>query len=137
MFRSSNSVSGAELRSQANGLATGFMRAAEALGLGAMVSRIPDDRIFGPPNMALNFPNASRSYDERRDLVRFWGHDEALEVAFFVDVKALRALSPAMLNGEAGYLAAFDAALDRIHASARKVYSKSENDAYLLGESDF
>lgn len=87
--------------------------------------------------MALNFPNASRSYDERRGLVRFWGYDEALEVAFFVDVKALRVLCPAMVNSETGHLAAFDAALNRIHETARNVYSKGENDAYLLRESDF
>lgn len=97
---------------------------------------MPADQLFGRPIMALNFPNASRSYDERRDLVRFWGYDEALEIAFFVDVKALRTLNPSMMNDEAGYLTAFDAVLERIHASARKVYSKRDEDAYLIKESD-
>jgi hypothetical protein len=102
-----------------------------------MTFPIPAGQRFGRPIMALNFPNASRSYDERRDLVRFWGYDEALEIALFMDVKALRALNPTMMNDEAGYLTAFDAALERIHASARKVYTKRDEDAYLLRESDF
>lgn len=87
--------------------------------------------------MALNFPNGSRSYDERRDLVRFWGHDEALEIAFFVNACALRKLFPSLLVGESGYLEAFDAALEKIHASARMVYTREGKDAYLLVASDF
>jgi hypothetical protein len=31
--------------------------------------------------MALNFPNGSRSDDTRRNLVRFWGRERALEVS--------------------------------------------------------
>lgn len=87
--------------------------------------------------MSLNFPNESRSYDGRRDLVRFWGYDSALEVPFFVEVSALRKLSPQMKNVEAGYLEAFDVARNRIHQAARKVYSRARKGAYLLAATDF
>lgn len=87
--------------------------------------------------MTLNFPNRSRSYDEKRDLVYFWGHDSALEVSFFVDGSALYKLNPQTRRGEAGYLEAFDIARDRIHETARKKYSRARKDAYLLTATDF
>lgn len=87
--------------------------------------------------MTLNFPNGSRSYDERRRLIRFWGHDSALEISFFVEVAALYKLSPPTQDLEAGFLEAFDAARDRIHAAARRVYSRAGKDAYLLAAADF
>ena len=31
--------------------------------------------------MTLDFPNESRSYDAKRNLVRFWGYDSALEIS--------------------------------------------------------
>lgn len=87
--------------------------------------------------MTLNFPNGSRSYDARRNLIRFWGYDSALEISFFVEASALRRLNPQTSNAEAGYLEAFDAARDRIHETARKVYSQARKGAYLLAAADF
>ena len=87
--------------------------------------------------MTLNFPNGSRSYDARRNLIRFWGYDSALEISFFLEVSALRELNPQTSNVEAGYLEAFDAARDRIHETARKVYSRARKGAYLLAAADF
>ena len=87
--------------------------------------------------MTLNFPNGSRCYDARRNLVCFWGYDSALEISFFVEVSALCKLIPQMRNVEAGYLEAFDAARDRIHETARKVYSRARKGAYLLAAADF
>jgi hypothetical protein len=87
--------------------------------------------------MTLNFPNLSRSYDERRNLVRFWGYDRALEVPFFVEVSALCKLLPQTQNLEAGYLDAFDAAREQILEAARKVYAQTSRDAYLLAATDF
>src|SRR3546814_13680382 len=72
----------------------------------------------------LTFPNLSRSYDARRDLVRFWGYDSALEVAFFVETSALCKLRPETGKLEAAYLDAFDAAREQILAVAPKVYSQ-------------
>ncbi len=87
--------------------------------------------------MTLNFPNGNRSYDARRKLIRFWGYDSALEISFFMEVSALYKLNPQTRNVEAGYLEAFDAARDRIHETARKVYSRARKDAYLLAAADF
>ena len=87
--------------------------------------------------MTLNFPNESRSYDARRNLIRFWGYDSALEVAFLVDAGALLKLNPLASDLEAGYLEAFDAARKRIHETARKVYSRGRDSTYLLVAADF
>jgi len=87
--------------------------------------------------MALNFPNRSRSYDATKSLIRFWGYDSALEISFFVEVSALNKLNPQTKNVEAGYLEAFDAARDRIHEIARKVYSRNRKGAYVLAAVDF
>lgn len=87
----------------------------------------------------LNFPNACRSYDAKADHVRFWGYDRVMEVAFFLDAGALRMLNPKMPREAAGYLAGFDAALDRIHDVAQKVHARARKGTYshLLSASDF
>jgi hypothetical protein len=87
--------------------------------------------------MTLDFPNVSRSYDETRDLIRFWGYDSAMEVSFFVEVDALTKLDPRTRTLEAGYLETFDAVRDRIHQVARKAYSRARRSAYLLVAADF
>jgi len=87
--------------------------------------------------MTLNFPNESRSYDARGNLIRFWGYDSALEIPFFVEVGAFCEQNPETGHAEAGYLAAFDAALDRIHATARKAYTRGRRASYLLAAADF
>jgi hypothetical protein len=84
-----------------------------------------------------DFPNGSRSYDARRNLIRFWGHDSALEISFFVEVSALCKLNPRTSNAEADYLEAFDAARDRIHETDCTVYSRARKGAYLLAAADF
>ena len=38
--------------------------------------------------MTLNFPNPTRSYDEKRKAVRFVGHDGMFEVPFFIEAAA-------------------------------------------------
>ena len=55
------------------------------------------------------FPNHSRSYDQTRRAVRFWGHDSALEATFFVDEGALRRIQPDAYPDESGFLNAFEA----------------------------
>lgn len=87
--------------------------------------------------MTLAFPNLSRSYDARRELVRFWGYDSALEVPFFVEAGALCKLIPQTSNLEAGYLDAFDASRERILDVARKVYSQARDGPFLLTATDF
>jgi hypothetical protein len=39
--------------------------------------------------MSLRFPNASRSYDSGQRRVRFWAHDEALDIQFFRTIAVL------------------------------------------------
>jgi hypothetical protein len=87
--------------------------------------------------MALNFPNRSRSYDPSRRVVRFWGHDTAMEAAFFVSEEALKQVQPDMPFDEASILRAFDLNRDRICATAAKVYARGRRGSYDLVSSDF
>ena len=45
----------------------------------------------GEPIMTLNFPNPSRSFDEKRNAVGFVGYVGVFEIRFFVEADALRA----------------------------------------------
>ena len=42
----------------------------------------------------IDFPNHSRSYDQTRRAVRFWGHDSAIEASFYIDEAALKRIEP-------------------------------------------
>jgi hypothetical protein len=88
-------------------------------------------------NMSLNFPNSSRSYDETRHAVRFWGYDSAMEVSFFVTVDALSRLDVRPLNNEADALAAFDAHCERIRSAAGKAFAGPKKGSYELGIGSF
>lgn len=87
--------------------------------------------------MPLNFPNRSRSYDERGRRVRFWGYDGAFEISFFVEQRAFARISPDAKLDEAGFLGAFDRYRDRILQVAAKVYAGRRKEAYTLLASDF
>jgi Protein of unknown function (DUF1488) len=58
--------------------------------------------------MALNFPNRSRTYDQRGSRVQFWGHDGAFEICFFIEQAALGQITPDAKRDEGGFLKAFD-----------------------------
>lgn len=87
--------------------------------------------------MALNFPNLSRSYDSRRRCVRFWGHDGAFEVTFFVDLDALSKIQKMTGLDEASILGAFDRCRARILSVAGAAYRRHRQDAYTLVAADF
>ena len=87
--------------------------------------------------MSLSFPNQSRSYDATLRAVRFWGHDGAMEVSFFVNEEALKRIHPGMRSDEAGLLSVFDSHRDLIHATASKVYKRGRKGSYELGRDDF
>jgi Protein of unknown function (DUF1488) len=87
--------------------------------------------------MTLNFSNPSRSYDETRSRVRFWGYDGALEVAFFMEDDAFKRISPGTRQDEAALLTAFDRNRDQILKVASKVYSRDRQGSYTLTASDF
>ena len=91
--------------------------------------------------MKLSFPNPSRSYDDVKNRVRFWGYDSTIEVSFFVEVDALLRLCPEMKGAEKEFLKAFDSVLNRIHKAANKAYVEGGKGkgsyAYVLAASDF
>lgn len=71
--------------------------------------------------------------------MRFWGYDSAIEVLFFVEVGALKRLSPEISGTETESLQAFDAARSQIHDVADKVYGRGGKGtfAYILTAKDF
>jgi hypothetical protein len=90
--------------------------------------------------MTLLFPNPSRSLDEKRNAVRFIGHDGMFEVRFFVEAEAL-VIADAELGrseiSESKLLSAFDALRLPIYDVARKAYSSGRRDSYTLTAADF
>jgi Protein of unknown function (DUF1488). len=87
-------------------------------------------------NMAINFPNRSRSYDATRRAVRFWGHDRSMESSFFVTADALRQIQPNLQPDAVDLLRAFDSNRDRIYAIAAKVYARGRRGSYDLNVAD-
>jgi len=90
--------------------------------------------------MKLSFPNQSRSFDESKNRVRFWGYDRAMEISFFVEEDALKQLCPETSKEEAELLKAFDATRDQIYEVANKIYGrggKKGTYAYILAAKDF
>ena len=88
-------------------------------------------------NMAINFPNQSRSYDATRHAVRFWGYDRSMENSFFVTADALRQMQPNLQLDAVSLLHAFDINRDRIYAIAAKVYARGPRGFYDLNVADF
>lgn len=85
----------------------------------------------------IDFPNHSRSYDQTRRAVRFWGHDSAMEASFFIDEGALRKIQPDVRSDESGLLNAFDSNRDLICAAAAKVYVRGTRGSYDLVAAHF
>ncbi|HEY3596240.1 MAG TPA: DUF1488 domain-containing protein [Paraburkholderia sp.] len=87
---------------------------------------------MGKSNMALNFPNPSRSYDPSRHCVCFWGYDNSREIAFLVDDGMLTKLNPELGSDEPALLAAFDRNRDRILELARTLYDGGPQNRYTI-----
>lgn len=87
-------------------------------------------------NMAISFPNDSRSYDVTRRAVRFWGYDRSMESSFFVTADALKQIQPNLRFDAADLLRAFDINRDRIYAIAAKVYARGRRGSYDLNAAD-
>jgi hypothetical protein len=89
--------------------------------------------------MPLSFPNPSRSFDETKNRVDFWGYDNVIEVSFHMEADALKKLCPQMGDAEAGFLKAFDTVRKRIHEVAEKIYGRGGKItyAYILAAKDF
>jgi hypothetical protein len=91
--------------------------------------------------MTLSFPNESRSFDASRTRVRFWGHDGAMEISFFLEADALHKLgaAPDTSSSETAFLNVFDAARERIYQAAAKAHARRADGSYSysLAASDF
>ena len=87
--------------------------------------------------MVLNFPNPSRSFDPEHRRVRFWAHDSAMEVSFFVTASALLRLNSNTGSDEAAMLATFDANRNRINAVANRAHASNRQNFHILDTSDF
>jgi hypothetical protein len=87
--------------------------------------------------MSLSFPNATRSYDATRRRIRFWGHDSAMEIPFFIEEDALFRMNPKMKNDEAARLETFDAMRQRIETTAASLHARGGRSFYVLAASDF
>ncbi|MBV8962235.1 MAG: DUF1488 domain-containing protein [Hyphomicrobiales bacterium] len=87
--------------------------------------------------MSLNFPNTSRSFLPSRRAVQFWGHDDALEISFFVTEDALRRIEPKTQGDEDGMLKAFDSNRAAIYKLAARAYSHSRAGSYELTAKSF
>jgi len=85
----------------------------------------------------IEFPNHSRSYDQTRRAVRFWGHDSALETSFFIDEDALKRIQPDASPDESGFLNVFDRNRDAICAAAAKIYVRGSRGSYNLVAANF
>ncbi len=85
----------------------------------------------------IDFPNHSRSYDQTRRAVRFWGYDSAMEASFFIDEDALRRIQPDAQPDESGFLKAFDSNRDLICAAAARVYVRGSRGSYDLVAANF
>jgi uncharacterized protein DUF1488 len=91
----------------------------------------------GSGTPVIDFPNHSRSFDPTRRVVRFWGHDSAIEAAFFISQDALTRIEPGVRLDECGLLNAFDANREKICAAAARVYVRGGRGWYDLGPANF
>lgn len=82
--------------------------------------------------MALSFPNPSRSYDESRHCVRFWGYDETREVSFQISGVFLSQLAQTFPRDEEGQLALFDQYRDQIYVLAQDIYADEPRKTYVI-----
>ena len=90
--------------------------------------------------MTLAFPNPSRSFDEARNAIHFFGHDGLFEIRFLVEAGALVISGTGLpMSGmsEAKCLSAFDAVRASILEIAREAYSHGRRNYYTLTAADF
>lgn len=90
--------------------------------------------------MSLSFANRTRTYDERRGVIRFVGHDGLKQIVFLLSVGLFEQDSSDSSQREQGYLMTFDRCHSRILEIARALYQKNnrpmiEMDADAVGSS--
>jgi energy-converting hydrogenase A subunit M len=91
--------------------------------------------------MSLEFPNSSRSFDNSKSRINFWGYDRTIEVSYFIGADVLQRFSKDLGTQEAELLEVFDAKLDKIRQVAARVYEKSSKGkgayTFILNDGDF
>ena len=87
--------------------------------------------------MTLQFPNSIRSYNEAHHDITFWGHDTALEITFVIEQEALERMRGEKSSDEKALCAIFDANVDAIHATAKRLYESHKAGFYRLTAADF
>jgi hypothetical protein len=85
----------------------------------------------------VTFHNPSRSYDEHRSSVRFWGHDGPIEISFLVECDAIARLDAGGGRSEAGILGSFDRSREKILKVATRVYQRNRSRLCVLVAADF
>lgn len=90
--------------------------------------------------MSLYFANRTRTYDDRRGVIRFVGYDGLKQIVFLLSVGLFEQDSSTSRPREQGYLMAFDRYYSRILEIARALYQKNnrpmiEMDANAVGSS--
>lgn len=90
------------------------------------------------PTMTLAFLNPSRSFDEARSAVLFFGHDGMFEIRFFIEIAALAEGHVRETRmSESQCLSAFDARRASIHRVAQRVYDRRRCNLNTLTAADF
>jgi hypothetical protein len=82
--------------------------------------------------MSLSFPNPSRSHDDAKHCVWFWGYDNAREITFLVADSFLAQFDSAMGSAERDVLATFDQNRDKIVKLAKGQYDGGGKNMYLI-----
>src|SRR5471030_1211695 len=82
--------------------------------------------------MKSTFPAPSRSYDDSRHCVCFWGYDGSREISFQIDDAALSSFNPQMGSGESAVLAAFDLYRERILLKAEGLYVRGPQNIFKI-----
>ncbi|MHA7971969.1 DUF1488 family protein [Rhizobium sp. CAU 1783] len=90
--------------------------------------------------MSLYFANRTRTYDDRRGVIRFVGYDGLKQIVFLLSVGLFEQDSSTARPREQGYLLAFDRSYSRILEIARALYQKNNRpmikmDANAVGSS--
>ncbi len=87
--------------------------------------------------MTLNFPNSVRSFDAGRSCVSFWGSDASLEIAFQIEIDALRKLGSGVDDSQTQLLDVFDRNRDTILKAASNAYARHRASYHRLTPADF
>ncbi len=91
--------------------------------------------------MPLEFPNSSRSFDESKNRINFWGYDRTIEVSYFIGVDALKRFNQKVATQEAELLKVFDSEIEKIHKVAANVYKNCTKGkgayTFILDAEDF